>query len=308
MTPSNIGAIHLSFTMQAQEFEKPAMHFSNREYLDYCVSAIKPSTPDSILEVAAGTCACGRSLAPFAQTVTCLDTTSAMLEVGKREAEKSQLNNMVFVKGRAEELPFLDNSFDIVISRLAFHHFPDTEPPFQEMDRVLKTGGKLVLIDMEAPEEALRATRDKIESMRDPSHIKNLNQAEFLKLFADHSLSILKCDKTEIPVSLEKWMNLTKTPAITRAKIISYMEANIKGEAKTGFSPFLKEGELFFHQNWTIIIGKKRCKMKTGTSSPDNMPTYIQENPVSGYFTSNISDNACPCFSKNCSRSPQSTA
>ena len=137
MKPTNIGAIHLSFGMQAEEFEKPGMNFSNRDYLDYCVRTIEPASTDSVLEVAAGTCACGRSLAPFAQTVTCLDTTPAMLEVGKKEAEKNRLNNMVFIKGQAEELPFPDSSFDIVISRLAFHHFPDTRLPLQEMTRVL---------------------------------------------------------------------------------------------------------------------------------------------------------------------------
>lgn len=93
MKPTNIGAIHLSFGMQAEEFEKPGMNFSNRDYLDYCVRTIEPASTDSVLEVAAGTCACGRSLAPFAQTVTCLDTTPAMLEgrekrSGKKPAEQ----------------------------------------------------------------------------------------------------------------------------------------------------------------------------------------------------------------------------
>ncbi|ARQ45869.1 class I SAM-dependent methyltransferase [Oxalobacter formigenes] len=256
MKPTNIGAIHLSFGMQAEEFEKPGMNFSNRDYLDYCVRTIEPASTDSVLEVAAGTCACGRSLAPFAQTVTCLDTTPAMLEVGKKEAEKNRLNNMVFIKGQAEELPFPDSSFDIVISRLAFHHFPDTRLPFQEMTRVLKTGGKLVLIDMEAPEEPLRATRDKIESMRDPSHVKNLNQAELLKLFADQSLSIIKCEKTKIPVSLQNWLELTKTPDVTRTKIMNDMKSDMNGQAKTGFSPYLNENDIFFYQNWIMLIGK----------------------------------------------------
>ena len=47
---------------------------------------------------------------------------------------------MTFVFGEAAELPFLDSSFDIVISRLAFHHFPDAQRPFAEMVRVLKPG------------------------------------------------------------------------------------------------------------------------------------------------------------------------
>ena len=83
---------------------------------------------------------------------------------------------MVFVKGYAEDLPFLDNSFDIVFSRLAFHHFTDVNAVFAEMVRILKPGGKLVMIDMEAAEEALRASEDEIETLRDPSHVKKSKQ------------------------------------------------------------------------------------------------------------------------------------
>lgn len=125
------------------------------------------------------------------------------------------------------------------------------------MARVLKTGGKLVLIDMEAPEETIRATRDKIESMRDPSHVKNLNQAELLKLFADQSFSIMKCEKTKIPVSLQNWLKLTKTPDLTRTKIMNDMKSDINGETKTGFAPYLNKKNIFFYQNWIMLIGKK---------------------------------------------------
>lgn len=82
---------------------------------------------DAVLEVAAGICACGRALAPLSGNVVCLDMTSAMLSVGKAEAEKANLSNMTLVRGDAMELPFLDNSFDIVLSRLAFHHFSHSE-------------------------------------------------------------------------------------------------------------------------------------------------------------------------------------
>ncbi|MFR4483233.1 class I SAM-dependent methyltransferase [Sellimonas intestinalis] len=54
------------------------------------------------------------------------------------------------------------------MSRLAFHHFPNPKRCFSEMARVLKTGGKLVVIDMEAAEEALRNTENEIETLRDP--------------------------------------------------------------------------------------------------------------------------------------------
>lgn len=58
------------------------------------------------------------------------------------------------------------------------------------MVRVLRPGGKFVLIDMEAADEGLRNTEDKIETMRDPSHVKNMSMNEMLNLFAMHNLSV----------------------------------------------------------------------------------------------------------------------
>ena len=79
-----------SFAIQAANFESSSMNFSKEEYLDDTVSAIGVSANDTILEVAAGTCACGRALAGHAKAVVCLDVTSAMLEVGKKEAARKQ--------------------------------------------------------------------------------------------------------------------------------------------------------------------------------------------------------------------------
>ena len=172
MKSSNKTQIQQAFTQQAEEFEGKRMNFSKQDYLYSVVQKTAPTKTDAVLEVAAGTCACGRTIAPYAGNVVCLDMTPAMLSVGKSEAGKKHLDNMTFVLGDAAELPFLNGSFDIVLSRLAFQHFPDVKQPFAEMVRVLKPDGKLVLIDMEAAEESLRETEDGIEKMRDPSHVR----------------------------------------------------------------------------------------------------------------------------------------
>ena len=121
-----------------------------------------------------------------------------MLEVGKQEAARKQQNNMTFVLGTAEKLPFLDESFDIVISRLAFHHFKNIQESFQEMVRVLRPGGKLVLIDMEAVKERLRDREDEIETWRDHYHIQNLSRDEIRALFEELNLDITMCESTNI--------------------------------------------------------------------------------------------------------------
>lgn len=257
MKPSNLQKIHASFAIQAQNFESDAMHFSKQEYLDYVRACVAPRQSDAVLEVAAGTCACARALAPFARTVTCLDVTSAMLAVGKQEAQRAHLDNMIFVKGNAEVLPFLDDSFDIVVSRLAFHHFTDVERPFTEQVRVLKPGGKLVLIDMEAAQEALRDEEDRLETLRDPSHVRNLSQAELMDLFASQSLRVETHEKTEFAVSLHNWLELTKTPLPSRDEIVACMQSELRGGKKTGFSPYWNGEALFFRQRWALTIGRK---------------------------------------------------
>lgn len=258
MKPVNFIDINHSFEIQAENFESTELNFTQEEYLNYTLSCVAPDKEDVILEVAAGTCVCGRSFAPLVQSVVCLDATPAMLQVGKEEADNSRLNNMIFVKGYGEELPFLDESFDIVFSRLAFHHFTEADTVFAEMVRVLKPGGKLVMIDMEAAGTELRETEDSIEKLRDASHVRNMSKDEMIGLFAAHGLSIRKCETTEMQQKLKNWLALTKTPEKIQREITERMKIDINGGEKTGFFPYIENREILFHQRWVLIVGSKR--------------------------------------------------
>ena len=227
MKPENLKAINQSFEIQADQFESETLQFTKQEYLDYTVESVIP---------------CGEE---------------TMLEVGRREAESGGLKNMVFVRGYAEELPFLGESFDIVFSRLAFHHFTDTEKCFSEMARCLRTGGRLVMIDMEAAREDLRLSQDAIETLRDPSHVRNLSRSEMLSLFSGRGLRVEKCEITKIRQELTSWMALTKTPETTRQDIHRKMEEDISGGEKTGFYPYVMDGKICFDQRWVLTIGIK---------------------------------------------------
>ena len=74
-------------------------------------------------------------------SVTCTDGVAAMVEAARVEAQRRGLRNMQFQQCAADSLPFPDNSFHVVVSRLGAMFFPD--PAFREMLRVLRPNGRL---------------------------------------------------------------------------------------------------------------------------------------------------------------------
>jgi ubiquinone/menaquinone biosynthesis C-methylase UbiE len=252
MKPKNLDEIQKSFTTQSQNH----VAYSKGAF-DDTVQSMNLTKDDCILDAAAGTCSFGRAAAPFVKTVICLDATPAMLAAGKEEAEKSGITNIQFINGYVDAIPFDDQYFDAVFTSNAFHHFLEMEKPFAEMHRVLKHGGQLVIKDMEATTEALRDIEDKIETMRDPSHVKNRSRNEFLTLYEKYGYTITEQEATKFSKSLSDWVALTKTPNDVVEEIKNMLKAEMQNGNLTGFYPHLQDGEIFFEQRFVFFIGKK---------------------------------------------------
>ncbi len=82
---------------------------------------------------------------------TGLDITPKMIEVGKSK----NLKGVDWVVGDCENLPFEDNSFDVIICSNSFHHYPNPQSFFNSVCRVLRPGGRLILQDYTAPKVIL---------------------------------------------------------------------------------------------------------------------------------------------------------
>ena len=82
---------------------------SKAEYTDYLIRSIQAKGNEHALEVAAGTCICGRAVAPYVKDITCLDLTEAMLEQGKktRQRQERYSEHIICYRGSAEVLTFL---------------------------------------------------------------------------------------------------------------------------------------------------------------------------------------------------------
>ncbi len=77
------------------------------------------------------------------RAATCTDISPGMIETLRGNAERLRLDVETVVTG-AEELPFADGSFDLVLGHAVLHHLPDLEQAFAEFERVLRPGGTVV--------------------------------------------------------------------------------------------------------------------------------------------------------------------
>ncbi|HEY0293108.1 MAG TPA: bifunctional demethylmenaquinone methyltransferase/2-methoxy-6-polyprenyl-1,4-benzoquinol methylase UbiE [Hansschlegelia sp.] len=80
--------------------------------------------------------------------VTVFDINDAMLDVGAARAAKRRLSDRVtFIQGNAEELPFPSSSFDAVTIAFGIRNVPRIPVALKEMRRVLKPGGRLLVLE-----------------------------------------------------------------------------------------------------------------------------------------------------------------
>lgn len=104
------------------------------------------TTPVSVLDVGSGTGVLSLVLAEMGHRVTGVDLAEAMVQKARDKFKKHHLAGE-FTVGDAENLPFEEHTFDIVINRHVVWSLTDPKRAFKEWKRVLKPGGKLVIID-----------------------------------------------------------------------------------------------------------------------------------------------------------------
>lgn len=240
-------SIERSFTDQAAAFEDPAFNRVLTDESRWVLAALPVDAGDLVLDLAAGTGIAARELASRARAVVAVDVTEAMLARGRQAAAEEGLRNLVFMRGDATALPFLDGSFDVVVSRYAAHHFERPELLVAEMRRCLRAGGHLALADMLADDDpATAAEQNQLERLRDPSHARALARGEIEALLDAAGLELLDVTIRSVRRPLAPWLQQTGTPDEPAHRVHERLAAELDGGATTGMAPERVAGQLWF--------------------------------------------------------------
>jgi ubiquinone/menaquinone biosynthesis C-methylase UbiE len=234
---------------------------SDKEHLNLIVDLTAPGGSDKVLDVATGN---GFLAFEFAKRVSgdnvnvigC-DMTRDMLRVAEGIQRERGLRNLEFRVMDAESLGFEDESFNIVSCRFAFHHFTDPGKAVSEMARVCKTGGKIVLVDGLSSEDAAKSEyHNRIEQLRDPSHVRLYSQPELAGMLKDAGLGIIHSRNWDADFYFDEWIKIAD-PGEEIAREVRRMMADSVEDDKTGLRVRFDDGRLLFTYSTVILVAEK---------------------------------------------------
>ncbi|WP_394121519.1 class I SAM-dependent methyltransferase [Planococcus donghaensis] len=177
--------------------------------LPLIVEWLQPKKTWTVLDIATGGGHVTKTLAPHAGTVFSTDLTEEMLENTAKHLRGS-FDNIQYVVADAEALPFLKESFDAAVCRIAPHHFPHPDRFIKEAARVLKKGGEFILIDNVAPaDQELAEFMNTTEKLRDDSHSRCLPKEEWANLLEQNGLVELKSADRKKTFDYPSWVART---------------------------------------------------------------------------------------------------
>lgn len=181
----------------ARQFGKMANVYAeeaDRRYPeDFIIGLCDPDEDDSYLDLGTGPGTIAGVLAPHVGALVGTDVSPEMLDLFE-----SRTSGAPSVLADAHRLPFNEGSFTLVTCGSVFHHLEDPATVVDEVARVLRPGGRFLLIDMAGPEnKERREARDEVERVRDPSHVHILAPSQ-VRAFVEAAGFEIKAEERQV--------------------------------------------------------------------------------------------------------------
>lgn len=162
--------------------------------LDFFETWVALSHTEKVLDVACGTGEFERIVLAKnpEQRIVGVDISEQMLAIAQRKLQP--FSSVSFAVANTSDLPFADQSFDVVVSANAFHYFDHPDTALREMKRVLKSAGRVIILDW-CRDFLVCQICDVLLKLIDPAHRQCYTQKEFHHLLTTTGFEIESTEK-----------------------------------------------------------------------------------------------------------------
>ncbi|WP_449620664.1 class I SAM-dependent methyltransferase [Robertmurraya sp. Marseille-Q9965] len=244
------------FGKHAEKYVTSELHAKGTDLLTL-IDWLHPQKNELVLDIATGGGHVAKALSPHVDQVFATDLTKEMLTNTARHLRPVS-SNVSYIIADAENLPFLDATFDIITCRIAAHHFPNPLDFIKEVARVLKPNGSFLLIDNVAPKDPYLAEfMNNLEALRDESHSRCLSIEEWRNLFASAHLKEIQSESWKKTYSLPSWVERTANSSEQIARVNQFIYEASEDSQKY-FNISYENGEIQSLQidGWMVMCKK----------------------------------------------------
>ncbi len=217
--------IHEQFGSTAQAYLDSPTHASGDD-LEWLTHEAAAQPGAAMLDLGCGAGHVSFAIAPHAGSLIACDPTPEMIALVRQQASARGFAHLTTALAGAEHLPFPDGQFDVVMSRYSAHHWRALPAALHEVHRVLRPGGRFLLVDTAGGDTPLLDTwLQAIELLRDPSHIRNYSEDEWIALLAGAGFRAMVKQRLPLTLDFASWTARMRTPPERIAAIQSLWSA-----------------------------------------------------------------------------------
>jgi SAM-dependent methyltransferase len=211
-----------------------------------------------VLDIGCGPGILTVTLAPLVEEIVGLDLTPDMITRARSRSNELGLTNVSFMQGSADNLPFASNYFDIVVTRLLLHHLLSPSRAIEEMTRVLRVGGLVVVADIVSSKNKEEAEiHNALETLRDPSHVRALSEKELEALLNSGGLRVIAKDSWVNEREFGEWIRITNAPE-REWSLLVVMRTLAEAGITAGVNLRVEGGNVKFDHRWVLVAAEKK--------------------------------------------------
>lgn len=161
------------------------------KHLSTLMKLVEGGNYRKILDIGTGT---GYLAFPLAEkfpasTVYGIDIAETIIEKNNETVKEKGISNLIFQVFDGLKYPFEDESFDLIVTRYAFHHFPNVVDSIQQMNRILVKGGMVLVSDPMRNDKDINGIIDEYMRVKKDGHIQFYLAKELDNLFINNGFS-----------------------------------------------------------------------------------------------------------------------